>query len=66
MLEPDHLADRAGDLVEDLAALGPGPARGVADAVVEVIVEQPDSQFLQRTGGGGDLGDHIRGARCRR
>jgi hypothetical protein len=23
MLEPDHLADRAGNLVEDLAALGP-------------------------------------------
>src|SRR6516165_2874776 len=57
--EPDHLANGAGDLVEDMVALGPGSAGGVADAMPQVIVEEADGYLLQGPGGRGDLGDHI-------
>jgi hypothetical protein len=40
--EPDDLPDRARDFGQQLIAIGPGPARGAADAVAQVVIEQAD------------------------
>jgi len=51
VLEPDYLTDGRGHLSECGIALGLGSAGGVADAMLQVITEQPDGDFLQCSGG---------------
>jgi hypothetical protein len=60
VLEPDHLADGRRDLGEGVGALCIGSPGGVEDAVVQVVAQQADSDFLQSPGRGRNLGNDVR------